>query len=46
MIGRGETANECSGNFDDLMLKEWGRECDTYQLEDEKMFIKTMHSLY
>eukprot|EP00574_Skeletonema_japonicum_P011429 CAMPEP_0201715102 /NCGR_PEP_ID=MMETSP0593-20130828/1369_1 /ASSEMBLY_ACC=CAM_ASM_000672 /TAXON_ID=267983 /ORGANISM="Skeletonema japonicum, Strain CCMP2506" /LENGTH=669 /DNA_ID=CAMNT_0048204513 /DNA_START=73 /DNA_END=2082 /DNA_ORIENTATION=+ len=25
MIGRGETANECSGNFDDLMLKEWGR---------------------
>lgn len=26
MIGRGETANECSGNFDDLMLKEWGRE--------------------
>lgn len=25
MIGRGETAHECSGNFDDLMLKEWGR---------------------
>jgi len=25
MIGRGETARECSGNFDDLMLKEWGR---------------------
>mmetsp|Transcript_23419 Transcript_23419/g.35889 ORF Transcript_23419/g.35889 Transcript_23419/m.35889 type:complete len:659 (-) Transcript_23419:64-2040(-) len=25
MIGRGETANDCSGNFDDLMLKEWGR---------------------
>lgn len=25
MIGRGETASECSGNFDDLMLKEWGR---------------------
>jgi len=25
MIGRGETANGCSGNFDDLMLKEWGR---------------------
>jgi hypothetical protein len=25
MIGRGETANEFSGNFDDLMLKEWGR---------------------
>ena len=25
MIGRGETAKKCSGNFDDLMLKEWGR---------------------
>ena len=25
MIGRGETADGCSGNFDDLMLKEWGR---------------------
>ena len=25
MIGRGETAKDCSGNFDDLMLKEWGR---------------------
>lgn len=23
MIGRGETATECSGSFDDLMLKEW-----------------------
>lgn len=26
MIGRGETAEECSGDFDDLMLKEWARE--------------------
>jgi putative AlgH/UPF0301 family transcriptional regulator len=25
MIGRGETAKEVSGKFDDLMLKEWGR---------------------
>lgn len=25
MIGRGETAEECSGDFDDLMLKEWSR---------------------
>jgi len=25
MIGRGETADECSGDFDDLMLKEWSR---------------------
>lgn len=23
MIGRSETARECTGNFDDLMLKEW-----------------------
>mmetsp|Transcript_28154 Transcript_28154/g.51280 ORF Transcript_28154/g.51280 Transcript_28154/m.51280 type:complete len:712 (-) Transcript_28154:4-2139(-) len=26
MIGRGETVEECSGDFDDLMLKEWARE--------------------
>ena len=25
MIGRGEAANECSGSFDDLMLKEWSQ---------------------
>ena len=25
MIGRGETAQECSGDFEDLMLKEWAR---------------------
>lgn len=25
MIGRGETAKNVSGKFDDLMLKEWGR---------------------
>lgn len=25
MIGRGDTANKSSGQFDDLMLKEWGR---------------------
>eukprot|EP00571_Detonula_confervacea_P013913 CAMPEP_0172302224 /NCGR_PEP_ID=MMETSP1058-20130122/3962_1 /TAXON_ID=83371 /ORGANISM="Detonula confervacea, Strain CCMP 353" /LENGTH=660 /DNA_ID=CAMNT_0013012629 /DNA_START=40 /DNA_END=2022 /DNA_ORIENTATION=- len=25
MIGRGETADECSGRFDDLMLKEWSQ---------------------
>lgn len=25
MIGRGETAKQVSGKFDDLMLKEWGR---------------------
>ena len=25
MIGRGDTANECSGSFDDLMLKEWSQ---------------------
>lgn len=25
MIGRGETADECSGSFDDLMLKEWSQ---------------------
>ena len=25
MIGRGDTAREVSGKFDDLMLKEWGR---------------------
>lgn len=26
MIGRGDTAEESSGDFDDLMLKEWARE--------------------
>lgn len=26
MIGRGETAAECAGDFEDLMLKEWARE--------------------
>jgi putative AlgH/UPF0301 family transcriptional regulator len=26
MIGRGEAAEECSGDFEDLMLKEWARE--------------------
>eukprot|EP00580_Thalassiosira_gravida_P010109 CAMPEP_0201639512 /NCGR_PEP_ID=MMETSP0493-20130528/19578_1 /ASSEMBLY_ACC=CAM_ASM_000838 /TAXON_ID=420259 /ORGANISM="Thalassiosira gravida, Strain GMp14c1" /LENGTH=680 /DNA_ID=CAMNT_0048112935 /DNA_START=59 /DNA_END=2101 /DNA_ORIENTATION=- len=26
MIGRGDTADECSGSFDDLMLKEWSQE--------------------
>lgn len=26
MIGRGETVEQCSGDFDDLMLKEWARE--------------------
>jgi len=26
MIGRGDTADECSGDFEDLMLKEWARE--------------------
>lgn len=26
MIGRGETADEYSGDFDDLVLKEWARE--------------------
>ncbi len=26
MIGRGETAEESSGDFEDLMLKEWARE--------------------
>ena len=26
MIGRGETADDCSGDFEDLMLKEWARE--------------------
>ena len=26
MIGRGETADEYSGDFEDLMLKEWARE--------------------
>jgi len=25
MIGRGDTADECSGDFEDLMLKEWAR---------------------
>mmetsp|Transcript_16380 Transcript_16380/g.29579 ORF Transcript_16380/g.29579 Transcript_16380/m.29579 type:complete len:682 (+) Transcript_16380:160-2205(+) len=25
MIGRGDTADECSGSFDDLMLKEWSQ---------------------
>ena len=25
MIKRGETAEDCSGNFDDLMLKEWSQ---------------------
>ena len=25
MIGRGDTAEECSGDFEDLMLKEWAR---------------------
>ena len=25
MIGRGDTATECSGSFDDLMLKEWSQ---------------------
>lgn len=25
MIGRGETAKDCSGSFDDLMLKEWSQ---------------------
>lgn len=26
MIGRGNAAEECSGDFEDLMLKEWARE--------------------
>ena len=26
MIGRGDTADDCSGDFEDLMLKEWARE--------------------
>jgi len=25
MIGRGKTADDCSGSFDDLMLKEWSQ---------------------
>jgi hypothetical protein len=26
MIGRGDTADDCSGDFEDLMLKEWARD--------------------
>ena len=32
MIGRGATADECSGDFEDLMLKEWSRQ---HLLSDE-----------
>uniref|UniRef100_A0A7S4JZ62 Uncharacterized protein n=2 Tax=Odontella aurita TaxID=265563 RepID=A0A7S4JZ62_9STRA len=35
MIGRGETAEECSGDFDDLILKEWALERLTDRGDDD-----------